>query len=106
MPKSLNTKYCSRSALLQERASKLVSGGCKLTTCVEPIMIGCEACHIVRVATASQHSSKPQNDTQMIWGGFILMIGRLLHKFPHPLAVRDVRRFMGRSSLIACNGKL
>jgi hypothetical protein len=40
---SPNTKYRSRSALLQERASKLVSGGGELTTRVEPAMIGCEA---------------------------------------------------------------
>jgi hypothetical protein len=38
-----NTKYRSRSALLQERASKLVSGSGELTTRVEPAMIGCEA---------------------------------------------------------------
>jgi hypothetical protein len=42
----------------------------------------------------------------MIWGGYVLMIGRFLHEFPHPLAVRDVRRLMGRSSLLACTGKL
>jgi hypothetical protein len=40
---SPNTKYRSRSALLQERASKLVSGGGELTTRVEPAVIGCEA---------------------------------------------------------------
>jgi len=40
---SPNTKYRTRSALLQERASKLVSGGGKLTTGVEPATIGCEA---------------------------------------------------------------
>jgi len=40
---SPNTKYRSRSALLQERASKLVSGSGELTTRVEPAMIGCEA---------------------------------------------------------------
>jgi hypothetical protein len=40
---SPSTKYRSRSALLQERASKLVSGGGELTTRVEPAMIGCEA---------------------------------------------------------------
>jgi hypothetical protein len=39
---SPNTKYRSRSALLQERASKLVSGSGELTTRVEPAMIGCE----------------------------------------------------------------
>jgi len=39
---SPNTKYRSRSALLQERASKLFSGGGELTTRVEPAMIGCE----------------------------------------------------------------
>jgi hypothetical protein len=33
---SPNTKYRSRSALLQERASKLVSGGGELTARVEP----------------------------------------------------------------------
>ena len=40
---SPNTKYRSCSALLQERASKLVSGGGELTTRVEPATIGCEA---------------------------------------------------------------
>jgi hypothetical protein len=40
---SPNTKYRSRSALLQERASKLVSGSGEPTTRVEPAMIGCEA---------------------------------------------------------------
>jgi hypothetical protein len=40
---SPNAKYRSRSALLQERASKLVSGSGELTTRVEPAMIGCEA---------------------------------------------------------------
>jgi len=40
---SPNTKYRSRSALLQERASKLISGAGELTTRVEPAMIGCEA---------------------------------------------------------------
>jgi hypothetical protein len=35
--------YRSRSVLLQERASKLVSSGVELTTCIEPAMIGCEA---------------------------------------------------------------
>jgi hypothetical protein len=40
---SPNTKYRSRSALLQERASKLVSGSGELTTRVEPAVIGCEA---------------------------------------------------------------
>ena len=40
---SPNPKYRSRSALLQERASKLVSDGGELTTRVEPAMIGCEA---------------------------------------------------------------
>jgi len=40
---SPNTKYRSRSALLQERASKLVCGAGELITCVEPAMIGCEA---------------------------------------------------------------
>jgi hypothetical protein len=40
---SPNTKYRSRSALLQERASKLVSGSGELTTRVEPAMNGCEA---------------------------------------------------------------
>ena len=40
---SPNTKYRSRSALLQERASKLVSGGRELTARVEPAMIGREA---------------------------------------------------------------
>jgi hypothetical protein len=33
----------------------------------------------------------------MIWGGFVLLIRRLLHEFPHPFAVRDVRRLMGVS---------
>jgi hypothetical protein len=37
-----NTKYRSLSALLQERASKLVSGSGEMTTRVEPAMIGCE----------------------------------------------------------------
>jgi hypothetical protein len=37
-----NAKYRSRSALLHERASKLVSGSGELTTGVEPTMIGCE----------------------------------------------------------------
>jgi hypothetical protein len=40
---SPGTKYRSRSALLQERASKLVSGSGELTTRIEPAMIGCEA---------------------------------------------------------------
>jgi hypothetical protein len=40
---SPNTKYRSRSGLLQERASKLVSGSGELTTRIEPAMIGCEA---------------------------------------------------------------
>jgi hypothetical protein len=40
---SPNTKYRSRSALLQERASKLLSGSGEMTTRVEPAMIGCEA---------------------------------------------------------------
>ena len=35
--------YRSRSVLLQERTSKLVSGGGELTICIEPAMIGCEA---------------------------------------------------------------
>jgi hypothetical protein len=39
---SPNTKYRSRSALLQERASKLVSGNGELTTRVEPAVIGYE----------------------------------------------------------------
>jgi len=94
---SLNAKYRSRSALLQKRASKLVSGGGELAIRVDPAMIRCEACHIVRIAAARQHSGKPQNDTQMIWGGFVLLIGRLLHEFPHPFAVRDVRRLIGVS---------
>jgi hypothetical protein len=76
---SPNTKYRSRSALLQERASKLVSGGGELTTRVEPAMIGCKARRLIRIAAAGQHLRKPQDDTQMIRGGFILMIGRLLH---------------------------
>jgi hypothetical protein len=38
---SPNTKYRSRSALLPERASKLVSGSGE-TTRIEPAMIGCE----------------------------------------------------------------
>ena len=74
-----NTKYRSRSALLQERASKLASSGGELTTRVEPATIGCEAWSVIRIATAREHLRKPHNDTQMIWGGFILMIGRLLH---------------------------
>lgn len=102
----LNTKYCSRSALLQERASKLVAGGGELTIRVDPAIIRCEACYIVRIAAARQHPSKPQNDTQMIWGGYVFMIGRFLHEFPHSLAVRDVRPFIGRSSLLAYSGKL
>jgi hypothetical protein len=40
---SPNAKYRSRSVLLQERASKLVSGIGEPTTRVEPAMIGCEA---------------------------------------------------------------
>jgi hypothetical protein len=33
------------------------------------------------------------------------MIGRLLHEFPHPPAVRDIRRFMTRRPfLLAGNG--
>src|SRR5258708_21621032 len=56
---SPNTKYRSRSALLQERASKLVSGGGDLTTRVEPAMIGCEARHLILVAAARQHLRKP-----------------------------------------------
>jgi hypothetical protein len=40
---SPNTKYRSRSALLQERASKLISGSGELTTRSEPAVIGCEA---------------------------------------------------------------
>ena len=56
---SPNTKYRSRSALLQERASKLVSGGGELTTRVEPAMIGCEARHLILVAAARQHLRKP-----------------------------------------------
>jgi hypothetical protein len=39
---SPNAKYRSCSALLQERASKLVSGSGELTTRVEPTMIDCE----------------------------------------------------------------
>jgi hypothetical protein len=95
IPNSLNAKYCSRSALFQERACKLVSGGCELTTGVDPAVIRCEAGDIVRIAAARQHPSKPQNDTQMISGGYVLIIGRLLHEFPHSLAVRNVRRYMG-----------
>ena len=91
---SPDTKYRSRSALLQERASKLVSGGGEQTTRVEPAMIGCEARHLILVAAARQHLRKPQNDTQIIRGGHILMIGRLLHEFPRPLAVRDIHRFI------------
>jgi hypothetical protein len=56
---SPNTKYRSRSALLQERASKLVSGGGDLTTRVEPATIGCEARHVILVAAARQHLRKP-----------------------------------------------
>jgi hypothetical protein len=55
---SPNTKYRSRSALLQERASKLVSGGGELTTHVEPVMIDCEARHIILVAAVRQHLRK------------------------------------------------
>jgi hypothetical protein len=91
---SPNTKYRSRSALLQERAGKLVSGGGELTTRVEPAVIGCEARHLILVGTAGQHLRKPQNDTQIIWRGYMLMIGRLFHEFPRPLAVRDIHRFM------------
>jgi hypothetical protein len=91
---SPNTKYRSRSALLQERASKLVSGDGELTTRVEPAMIGCEARHLILVAAARQHLRKPQNDTQIIRGGYILVIGGLLHEFPRPLAVRDIHLFM------------
>jgi hypothetical protein len=40
---SPNTKYRSRSALLQERVSKLVAGSGELATRVEPATIGCEA---------------------------------------------------------------
>src|ERR1700756_2938436 len=47
---SPNTKYRSRSALLQERASKLVSGGGESAAGVEPAMIRCEARRLVRVA--------------------------------------------------------
>ena len=65
--------------LLQERTSKLVSGGGELTTCIEPAMIGCEAWRLIHVVTASQHPHKLQNDTQVIWDGFILMIWRRLH---------------------------
>jgi hypothetical protein len=91
---SPNTKYRSRSALLQERVGKLVSGGGELTTRVEPAMIDCEARHLILVAAARQHLRKPQNDTQIIWGAYILMIGRLLREFPRPLAVRNIHRFM------------
>ena len=56
---SPNTKYRSRSALLEERASKLVSGGGELTTRVEPTMIGCEARYLTLVAAARQHLRKP-----------------------------------------------
>jgi hypothetical protein len=90
---SPNTKYRSRSALLVERASKLVSGSRELTTGVEPATISCEARHLIHVAAVGQHLRKPQNDTQVIWSGYILMIERLLHEFPHPPAIRDVRRF-------------
>jgi hypothetical protein len=44
--------------LLQESASKLVSGGGELTARVEPAMIGCEARHLILVA-ARQHLRKP-----------------------------------------------
>jgi hypothetical protein len=40
---SPDTKYRSRSVLLQQRAGKLVSGGGELATRIEPAMIGCEA---------------------------------------------------------------
>jgi hypothetical protein len=40
---SPNTKYRSRSALLQERVSKPVAGSGELATRVEPATIGCEA---------------------------------------------------------------
>jgi hypothetical protein len=90
---SPNTKYRSRSALLQERASKLISGGGEPTTRVEPAMVGCEARHLILVAAARQHLRKPHNDTQIIRGGYILMIGRLSHEFPSPPAVRDIHRF-------------
>jgi hypothetical protein len=92
---SPNTKYRTRSALLQERASKLVSGGGKLTTGVEPATIGCEAWHLI--AAVRQHLRKPQNDTQIIWGRYILMIGRLLHENSSSTRlVRDIRRFITR----------
>jgi hypothetical protein len=94
---SPNKKYRSRSALLQERASKLVSGSGELTTRVDPAMIGCEARHLIHVAAIRQHLRKPQNDTQIIWGGYILMIGRLLHEISSSTRpVRDIRRFMTR----------
>jgi hypothetical protein len=92
-----NTKYRSRSALLQERASKVVSGSGQLTTRVEPTMIGCEARHRIHVAAVRQHLRKPQNDTQIIWGGYFVMIGRLLHEISSSTRpVRHIRRFMTR----------
>jgi hypothetical protein len=50
-----NAKYRSRSALLQERASKLITGGGELTPRIEPAMIGCEARYLILVAFARQH---------------------------------------------------
>jgi FKBP-type peptidyl-prolyl cis-trans isomerase 2 len=64
-----NAKYRSRSALLHERTSKLVSGSGELTTGVEPAMIGREAGHLIHVTVAREHLRKPQNDTQIIRGG-------------------------------------
>lgn len=44
-------------------------------------MVSCEACYFVRIAAARQHPGEPQNDTQMIRGDYVLMIGGLLHDF-------------------------
>jgi hypothetical protein len=91
---SPNAKYRSRSALLHERSSKLVSRSGKLTTRVEPAMIGCEARHLIHVAAARQHLRKPQNNTQIIWDGYILVVCGFSHEFPHSSAARDICRFM------------
>jgi hypothetical protein len=56
--RSLNTKYRSRSALLQERVGKLFSGAGELTVRVEPAMIGRKARHFVGAASAREHSRK------------------------------------------------
>jgi hypothetical protein len=99
---SPNPKYRSRSTLLQQRASKLISGGGQPATCVEPATIGCQARHLTHIAIARQHLRKSQDDTQIIRGGYILVINLLLHDIPHQTAVRDVGCFTRTAASSLC----